>query len=212
MNDIASFLFASLTGGFIGYITNWLAIAAIFHPEKPFKFLGVEFQGLLPKRRRELAANLGKVVEGELINVKELVDKITPEDINPLVDEFSKNSRITLEFKIKGYVANVSEKIPFFNLSANTLIESTMDKLEKEVSQELKRQLPEVLSKAGEKLVDKISVESIVEEKVNAMRLEKLEEILNKVADKEMKMIVWLGGVFGVAISAVQWIINRFVF
>ena len=80
-------------GGLIGWVTNWLAIKALFHPQQPWKFLFFEFQGLLPKRQKELACNLGKIVEGELISVEELIKKVEPTDIEPIVEEMMKKPR-----------------------------------------------------------------------------------------------------------------------
>ena len=50
-------------GAFIGWITNVLAIRLIFWPYEPVKIplTGWEIYGVIPKRRRELAATIGEL-------------------------------------------------------------------------------------------------------------------------------------------------------
>ncbi|NLK52516.1 MAG: DUF445 domain-containing protein, partial [Syntrophomonadaceae bacterium] len=46
-------------------MTNVLAIRLLFHPRRPYRlpWTQYEIQGLLPKRRMELARDIGQVVE-----------------------------------------------------------------------------------------------------------------------------------------------------
>ncbi len=206
-----SFILSSFTGGLIGWVTNWLAIKALFHPQKRFKLLFFEFQGLLPKRQKELANNLGKIVEGELISVEELIKRVEPADVEPVIEEMMRKNRDQLEQQIKDYIASFAKKIPFFNFSADTLVKSVMDKIEKELCIILKRQIPQMLDRAAEKASEKISVQEIVIEKVCGMDLIKLESLFNRIADHEMAMIIHLGGVLGVIVGILQWGIQNFL-
>ena len=65
-----------LIGAFIGYITNMVAIKLLFRPVEEKKVLFLKFQGLLPKRRSEIANNIGEVVDKELLNSDVLIEKI----------------------------------------------------------------------------------------------------------------------------------------
>lgn len=59
-----------LVGAGIGYITNWLAIKMLFRPLKPVKILGKEIsilQGVIPKRRGDLARSVGQTVGEHLL-------------------------------------------------------------------------------------------------------------------------------------------------
>jgi len=206
-----SFILSAFMGGLIGWVTNWLAIKALFHPQQPWKFLFFEFQGLLPKRQKELACNLGKIVEGELISVEELIKKVEPADVEPIIEEMMKKNRDQIEQQIKDYIASFAKKIPFFNLSADTLVKSVMDRIEKELCAVLKKQIPLMLDRAAEKASEKISVQEIVIEKVCNMNLVKLESLFNRIADREMAMIIWLGGVLGVIVGIGQWAIQNFL-
>jgi uncharacterized membrane protein YheB (UPF0754 family) len=86
-----------------------------------------------------------------------------------------------------------------------------MDLLEREIVHALKKQIPGLLDKSAQKASEKISVKEIVFEKVSSMDLDKLEAIFYKIADREMAMIIRLGGVLGVMVGCVQWAIQNFV-
>lgn len=206
-----SLTISALLGGFIGWITNWLAIKALFHPKKPFKLLFFEFQGLLPKRQVELAQNLGKIVEGELINVEELIRRVEPADLDSLIEDHMRQNREETQKKVADYVNQLLSKIPLIKITANTHINSIMEYLERQVVDAVKKQVPGILDKAAEKAAKKISVQDIVFDKVSKMDLDKLEGIFYKIANREMVIIIRLGGVLGVIVGCCQWAIQTFV-
>lgn len=208
---LQSLFISAFLGGLIGWVTNWLAIKALFHPQKPFKLMFFEFQGLLPKRQKELANNLGKIVEGELISVEELIKKVEPADVDPIIEEIMKQNRAQMEQRVKEFISSIASKIPFFNLSADSLVKSVMDRIENEMNAVLKRQVPLMLDRAAQKAAEKISVQEIVIDKVCRMDLIKLENLFNRIADREMVIIIRLGGVLGVIVGILQWAIQNFI-
>jgi uncharacterized membrane protein YheB (UPF0754 family) len=56
--------FAVSIGGLVGFATNWIAIKMLFHPR--VKVFG--WQGVVPKRREELARSVGRMLEEHLIS------------------------------------------------------------------------------------------------------------------------------------------------
>ncbi|MCC7508064.1 MAG: DUF445 family protein [Planctomycetes bacterium] len=56
--------FAVSIGGLVGFATNWVAIKMLFHPR--VRVFGV--QGVVPKRRKELARSVGETLEEHLIS------------------------------------------------------------------------------------------------------------------------------------------------
>jgi len=62
-----------LLGAFIGYLTNALAIRMLFRPLKRWKILGIPIPltpGIIPRRRSELAHNIGAMVARELLTAE----------------------------------------------------------------------------------------------------------------------------------------------
>lgn len=216
---ILSLLVSMFIGGFIGWITNLLAVKALFHPQKSYRILGFDYQGLLPKRRGELANNLGNMVEGELINIPELIKKVKPEDVNPFIDKMIEDHKSNIKGAIEDYINNYLKniKVPLLNIdvskyiSTNTLVTKTTEKVVELLREKAKQAVPTVLEKAGSEVIKHISVHDIVKQKVDDMNLDKLEAMVNRIANKEMKMIEYLGGVLGVLVGAIQWLIQHFL-
>jgi uncharacterized membrane protein YheB (UPF0754 family) len=60
-------------GAFTGWVVNFIAIKLLFHPISPKRFLGISFQGVLPRNQQKIANNLGKIISEGL---KPLIDEI----------------------------------------------------------------------------------------------------------------------------------------
>ncbi|MBR4330675.1 MAG: DUF445 family protein, partial [Candidatus Riflebacteria bacterium] len=147
---IISLLVSMLIGGFIGWITNLLAVKALFHPHKSYRILGFDYQGLLPKRKAELANNLGNMVEGELINIPELIKKVKPEDVNPFIDKMVDDHKENIQKAIYDYINNYLKgiEIPLIKIdltriiSTNTLVTKTTETVIKLLKTKAKEAVP----------------------------------------------------------------------
>ncbi len=118
MTIIMQLITAILIGAFIGWITNLIAIKGLFHPREPL----MGYQGLLPKRKADLADNLGDMVEDNLINIPELIEQIKPEDINIHLDRIIDNNRNEIKKLIRGYVRNFQKRALKWYVDSSTNI------------------------------------------------------------------------------------------
>ena len=66
-------LIMTVVGALIGWFTNYLAVKMLFRPIRPRRvpLIKIELQGLIPRRREEIAVTIGATVEKELISVKD---------------------------------------------------------------------------------------------------------------------------------------------
>lgn len=106
MNDFYTVLFMVFIGAIIGGFTNFLAIKMLFRPYNPIYIFGkkVPFTpGLIPKRRNELAEQMGKMVVDHLLTAESIQQKvITPQFRGELIQWLQekilklKNSDITV--------------------------------------------------------------------------------------------------------------------
>jgi uncharacterized membrane protein YheB (UPF0754 family) len=77
MNIEFSYLIGPISGGIIGYFTNWLAIKMMFRPHQPKYILGMKIPftpGLIPKERGRIAEAVGTSISENLMN-KEVLEK-----------------------------------------------------------------------------------------------------------------------------------------
>ena len=185
-----------IIGGIIGYLTNTIAVKMIFRPLKPIKIpiLGFTLQGLIPKRRLEIAKNIGEVVEKELISIEEIIDKFL---------ESEGKDELVEKMKVKIITAIESNLPPIASMFGSKIIEYANEILDKEMDA--------MVSEAIENLVEKahlhVKLETVIEEKINQFELEKIEDIVMQIAKKELRHIEILGGFIGFAIGIFQGLI-----
>lgn len=193
-------LFMVIVGGLIGWMTNVIAIKLLFRPLIPIKLpFGLEIVGLIPKRRFDIAKNIGETVHNELVTMDDIGDRL-------LTDE---NKQWLFE-EIKGKLSTViDEKLNRFPAGIKLMVMGMAgDIIDKEVGIFIEEKSEELVEKAKEN----VNIGEIVEEKINQFELEKIEDIILKVAKSELKHIEILGGFLGAAIGLIQALIMQFIF
>lgn len=178
----------------IGWLTNVLAVRLLFRPYQPVRLplLGYRFQGMLPKYRRELAVNVGRLMETELLPVDHLLAHLRSE-------EMKKELIHLTELAVR---TRAMDRLPAFLPSS--LKRTVGDLLAEQVHKELPALLDELLKRSGQKLREEFQLGRLVEERLNEFELQKLEEIVLQAAGRELRHIEILGGVIGFLIGTLQ--------
>ena len=186
----------------IGWITNWVAIKMLFRPHNEINLGLFKIQGLIPKRRAEIGIGIADVIQNELISIKDVIANIDREEfskrLNDLIDD-------VLEKNLK---TKVKEKFPVMQMFFS-------DKMAKEVSDSIKsiimgnqEKIFEIFSNYAEENID---FEVIISDKISNFSLDKLEEIITLLANKELKHIEVIGAILGMLIGAVQYLITLII-
>lgn len=200
MNNFTTILILTIVGGLIGWITNILAIKLLFRPIKPIRIpiLNIEILGLIPKRKNEIAANIGEVISNELLSIDDILDQA-------FKNSNGENFNSYIIDKIKNIINEKLNIIPMpFRMMASPYIDEILNK---EVPSAINEISADLLTKAKEN----VNIQEIVEEKINELDLEKLEDIIIKVSKKELKHIEILGLVLGAIIGVLQGILVIFL-
>jgi len=181
-----------LVGAFIGWVTNLLAVKLLFRPHRAYRFWRFTLQGVLPKRRHELARSVGRVIERELVSFDDILqhmkERDVPERIVTLVREAIRQA--VLE-KIPGWVPAAVKR---------PLAEAAGDL----AGERLPYLVEWLVDSFGEVLKQEVSLPRLIEEKLNAFPLEDLERVVFEVAAREIRHIEIMGAVLGFIIGCVQ--------
>ncbi|HHI5769036.1 TPA: DUF445 domain-containing protein [Clostridioides difficile] len=200
MDNLIRILILAVIGGFIGYVTNVVAIRLIFRPIEPIKIpiLNIEIVGLIPKRRAEIAANVGEIIQEEFLSMDEiLANIITDEDKEEVVRYIKASVKIIIH-----------EKVSFIPSGIKNMIQDYLGEIiESEVKQSIDELSKNIINKANER----IDIQKMVEDKINELDLYELEEIIIRIAKKELKHIEFLGLVLGFLIGIAQGLITMFI-
>lgn len=193
-------LLLTVVGALIGWITNIFAIKLLFRPIKPIKIPLTRFTivGLIPKRKKEIAKNIGEVVANELISIRELMDEaVTEEDLTQI--------RFFVKRKIK---AVIDEKLNIIPFPFKGMIQGPLDEL---IETEVNNGLTDIIVNIKDMIELRVNIAKIVEDNIMALDLRELERIILQVAKKELKHIEILGFILGGVIGLVQGIILMYL-
>ncbi len=187
-------------GGFIGWITNKVAIKLLFRPVNPVKILFFKFQGVFPKRKDEMAISLADTIENELLSKEVIFSKILNEDN---LSEIKVNLKETLKLKISEIIPSMVRMFMGDNVDQmiSDFIEKDGDKLFDEMIEEFQ--------KTG---LEKLNIREIVKERIDELDFVEFEKIIFGLMSKELRHIEVIGLILGSMIGFVQYLVTLIEF
>jgi len=190
----------------IGWLTNYIAVKMIFRPRREIRMAGIRIQGLMPKRKHDLAVKIAETIEKELISHKDIRDILQTED-------FHLHTGNLIRTKIDTFI---NEKIAGNSLIAMFVTPEITERFSDMIMEELQKEIPGLIDSLFESVEKKIDFKKIIREKIDGFDLARLETIIYAIAAKELKAIELFGGVLGFAVGCIQLIIvvlgNRYVY
>ncbi|NLJ79878.1 MAG: DUF445 family protein [Firmicutes bacterium] len=176
----------------IGWGTNVIAIKMLFWPRQPIRIFGFSLRGVLPKRQKEIASSIGQIVNEDLLPSDDLLEAVnTKENREKIVDLICGN----LEDKAGRF-------LPFF------IPENAKEKIKGHlrgiVGSEIETLFSQLSTTFSTELETRNLLGNLVEEKVNSFDFFQLENLILKVAKKELRHIEFLGAVLGFFIGIIQ--------
>jgi uncharacterized membrane protein YheB (UPF0754 family) len=191
----APWLVLPAVGAAIGYFTNWLAVQMLFHPRRPRRILGITVQGLIPRRQADLAASVARTVEEELLSV---------EEIQSLVTRLAESERVRslLHTRIDSLI---EEQLRGFGPLVRAFVtQDLIDKLKARIEKEIVLFIEGLSGELHRGLGEHLDIHEMVRSRMIAFPLERLEEIVQRIAKRELSTIEWLGGVLGALIGLIE--------
>jgi uncharacterized membrane protein YheB (UPF0754 family) len=195
-------LIIPVISAFIGWVTNWIAIKMLFHPREPKKILGITFHGIFPKRQKQFAEKLGKLVSSEFLSFNDIEQKISdPKNLQKVMP--------MIENHVDDFLRNrLSEEMPVISMFIG---DKTITKLKTAFMKEIETLFPQVMKQFAGNLKTELDLEQIVIKKVSSFSSDKLEEILYQIMSKEFRFVEIIGAIIGFIIGVVQVVLTEFV-
>ncbi|APQ75159.1 DUF445 domain-containing protein [Clostridium botulinum] len=156
------FLIASIIGGIIGYLTNWIAIKMLFRPYEEKRIFGMKVPftpGLIPKEKTRIAKSVGNAIGEHLLSSEIIVKSLCSENMNNRLKIWIRQkvyslitTKKTLEDKFKDFLDYKYDY--FINALKASLSKLTINNLKNEknrdkVKQIIKIKLDKILSLKG---------------------------------------------------------------
>lgn len=200
MNQIIIKLFLIVgIGAMIGWITNYIAIKMLFRPYQEMNFIFFKIQGLIPKRRSEIAVSIADTVQKELISLKDITNSLNADELE---DKMGAVIDKILEEKLE---SEITKKFPML---AMFLSDEIINKIKSMIKTSILENKETIINMFTNYLEEKVDFKKIIIENVEAFSLEKLEEITYSLAKKELKHIEVIGAILGGIIGIFQFAIS----
>ncbi|MHD0317816.1 DUF445 domain-containing protein [Fusobacterium sp. THCT1E2] len=189
-------------GAMIGWITNYVAIKMLFRPYKEINFGLFKIQGLIPKRKHEIAISIADTVQKELISLKDVTNSLDGEELEKRMGDMIDK---ILDEKLEG------ELIKKFPMLAMFMSEDMLRKIKNMIKTSILENKDTIIEMFSNYLEEKVNFKEIIIKNVDGFSLEKLEDITYSLAKKELKHIEVVGAVLGGIIGFFQFGVSLFI-
>ncbi len=183
-----------IVSALIGYVTNYIAVVMLFRPHKPVRVVGLRFQGLVPRRKNEIAQSLGAMIEHNLFSHADIQEALKSADT-------SQEASVFLNEQVDIFVQKLAAQNPMVGMFLQGPL---LEQVKGLLSEQMAEKFPALLERVVEKAEHKLDVSEIVRAKIESFDITKLEQIIHEVSARELKTIEVLGGVLGFLVGLVQ--------
>lgn len=192
-------LIIPFTYGFVGWVTNWLALKMTFYP---LRFVGIPpylgWQGIIPRKAHKMASKSVDVITERLLNIQEVFAKVDPKRAEKV---FLPAMESSIRYTMKEFSDSIDPK----------LWEMMPDLVKEEIYHKVKRESGHTIRKVIRKLQKDINslfdVKALVLKKLSGENVGLVVEIFQKVGGPEFLFIERSGFYFGFLLGLIQMVI-----
>lgn len=178
----------------IGWLTNWVAIQMLFHPRQPRRLLWIQWQGLIPRRQQQLAAEAAEIIEREILQQHMILHEIKKVELGPYLQEAAHKL-------VWGRIGPQLQSIPLLGSFIN---DSALARFEVIAKEAIQAEAAPLIEKVATEFEASVDLKQMIEDNIAAFDLARLETIVNQVAQREFRTIERLGAVLGFLIGILQ--------
>ncbi|MGB0792332.1 MAG: DUF445 domain-containing protein [Opitutales bacterium] len=178
----------------IGWLTNWVAIQMLFHPRQPRRLLWIQWQGLIPRRQQQLAAEAAEIIEREILQQHMILHEIKKVELGPYLQEAAHKL-------VWDRIGPQLQSIPLLGSFIN---DSALARFEVIAKEAIQAEAAPLIEKVATEFEASVDLKQMIEDNIAAFDLARLETIVNQVAQREFRTIERLGAVLGFLIGIVQ--------
>lgn len=173
----------------------------LFRPHSPRRILGLSLHGLVPRRQKEIAASLGAMIENNLFSQEDVRKALSSKDTADEAASFL-NEQVDL------FVQKLSGQNPMIGaFLQGPLLAQVKGTLGAQISERFPAFIERVVQKAEKEL----NVKAVVQAKIEAFEMKKLEDLIYEISARELRTIEVLGGVLGFIVGLFQLVIIKVV-
>jgi len=192
--ELAVLVYIPFFTALIGWLTNKVAIKMLFRPRYPVNVFAWRWQGLIPRRQKEIARRSAEIIEKELLTHHFLREQIKGIDLDPYLKAFA--ARLVRE--------GIGDRLRSIPLLGAFINDDTLVTLENVAAEEMAAHSNSLTDVIADQAEQNMQIRQYVEDQISGFDLEKLEEVVHQIANREFRTIELLGGLIGFIVGVAQ--------
>ncbi len=195
-------LLIPFTYGFVGWVTNWLALKMTFYP---IKFWGIPpylgWQGIIPRKAHKMASKSVDTITGRLMNIQEVFNRIDPARAE---QEFLPSLEASIRDTMEQFVNTIDPKI--WPLIPEVVKQELYHKVRRECGFTIRN----VIRKLQADITTLFDVKTLVLKKLSGDNVSLVVLLFQEVGAPEFRFIERSGFYFGFLLGLVQMVFFYF--
>lgn len=196
--ELIGILFMPVTYGFIGWLTNVVALKMMFYP---LKFVGIPpyfgWQGIVPRKSTGLALKVVNILSEKLLKVEEFFDKIP-------TDKLGESYRPLLGENIPTMTHRIMEFLP---ADLKPGVAAREKEIVAKAIAESEQKLTQITSHLKDDVSKVFSFKNMVLRNLTGENTYLLVDLFQEIGKKEFKFIGASGWIFGILFGLIQMVI-----
>lgn len=186
---------------FINWLAFFIALKFFFHPYQPKKIGWVSIQGIIPKYKPQLADELGKIAEQELLSVDFENLIANPKNLQQILPTVEQHIDHFLRVKLK-------ESMPVISFFIG---DKTVQQLKAIFMKELEELFPIIMKNYAESIKHNIDIRKMITGKISDLPVDQVEYFLMQKLGKQFRSAQLLAAGLGFLIGCIQILLNLLI-
>ena len=179
----------------LGYTFNAITLRLIFRPKRNFHIFGIDIQGFLPRRQKEIAAKVATIFEEQFLSKEKLQELIIAD--HRLEDVLAEAAAP----HVHSFLEEQTRTFPlFFRAVGQKLVEP----IEMRINSAIQEALPHALTQLSDKLSEQYAFRDLIRRRIEGIDTSDLEEWSHSLVASQLRAFKIYGAVTGVLVSIVQ--------
>ena len=189
--------FLPVTGLFIGWLTNWIALKMVFEPQDPKTLGPIRWQGLFLMRQAEVSEAYASFFAEKILHPEALVDAVLR---GPATDR--------LMHLMQRYV---SESVDHASGAARPLLKLAVGNeewrsLKVEISERLVEKVPQELARVHQYTGEALDLNDELSTNLKGLTPAQFEQVLRPLFQQDERTLIAVGAILGGVAGCIQWL------
>ena len=182
-------------GLIVGWFTDWLALKMIFNPKEPIRILGVEWQGLFLKRRKEVAADYGALIADEIITPHKVIEAVLR---GPLSDRVFAMVRKQVQAALD---RNTGLAKPLVVMTVGT---TRYQDMKRSITAKVMARMPDTMAYIEDYARETMDVRNLLIRKMQALDELQFEALIRPAFEQDEWILITVGALLGFSMGEAQ--------